>query len=378
MLILHKKEDVIRLFESTKSFLPEKYRSFDSGPDYGIKKKFEFDFDYIHNKTPGDEIYKEFDRFVKQIFIEKGVFPKDKGINNKMVSENQIDNNCNSKLTLEELKIIVLSNFKLGKDIKDSSITEEQFRNLIPDKINDPGYFWWLLEFYKYVYVNVDNENKISKENFLFCVKRYKFIDQKDFNDFCHDIHEFSVYDDIRFDVDCVNALLDAYDDCKYLGHTILSDNKSNFLGFDKNKDYIAGYMQDIVKNVKDQNLLNRIKQKFGIKLDICNKVNNKVDQEQQIYQLQDKNRQHLDNHINNEHDEKKIPIWLIIITLGAIFWGPWLFKKMFGCCYNFDDDNITSKENKNWKRSNRNLMPKQDEKNDLNLNNKGNKIWIK
>ena len=69
----------------------------------------------------------------------------------------------------------------------------------------------------------------------------------------------------------------------------------------------------------------------------------------------------------------EKTPLWIIIITLGGIFWGPWLFKKIFGCCYDFEDTVVPTNETDNQKSSNQNPMPNQDNNLEENLNDKEN-----
>ena len=360
LLIPHKKEDVIKLFESTKSLLPGQYQTLTGFWAASIKRKFDWDFVDIYDKPYNGEIYEEMNKFVKQIFIEKGVLRKDSSENNKIVLENQVDNNYNSELTLEDVKIMVCSKFKIG----DYGITKQKFRTLIPSKIDNQYYLIWLLEFYR---CENDQYSTISKENFIFCVRRYKFIGSKDFNDFCFYIGKCTAYDKIRFDVDCVNALLDAYGDCKYTGPVMLINNEGNVSGFDK--DYIIDYMNGVIKNVKDQNLVNKISQKFGIKLDIGNKVNS--DRDTNLSASKNEDRQCLDKQAN---DKNKTPLWLIIITLGGVFWVPWLFNKMFGCCYSFDGNNTSTDKSEDRKILSQNSIPNQDNSREGKRNNKGNK----
>ncbi len=381
-LIPHKKEDIIKLFESTKFLLPEQCRPlYDfngyNSVDHCIKQKFDCDFMCLHERRHDVKIYEEMDKFVRQIFIEKGVLPKDKDDNNKIILENQANNNYNSKLTLEELKIMACSKFKIG----DYDISKQKFKTLIPDNIDNQYYFRWLLEFYRCTNYQEERRtgapDEISKEDFIFCVKRYKFTSPKDFNDFCYCIGKSRAYNKIKFDVDCVNALLDAYNTCKHVGRIMLTNNEGEILGF--NEDHITDYMKDVIKNVQSQFLVNRIKQRFGIKLEIDNKAKqNCVTNQNQL--LVDKIEQKFSNAVNSgrvtdllalrnkdrqrfgkyhKNDKNKTPLWLVIITLGGIFWAPWLFKKIFGCCFDFGGGDISADKNKNL-GSSQDLIPDQ------------------
>ncbi len=376
--IPHEKQDIIKLFESTKLFSPNTYCG-DASYQYSqnIKEKIDVDLQCTSLTCYKNKIYAELDDFVQQIFIEKGVLPKDKDDNNKIILENQVNNNYNSKLTLEELKIMACSKFKIG----DYDISKQKFETLIPDNIDNQYYFRWLLEFYRCT--NYPKEcrtgapDEISKENFIFCVRRYKFTSPKDFNDFCYCIGKSGAYNKIKFDVDCVNVLLDAYNDCKHVGRIMLTNNESEVLGF--NEDHITDYMKDVIRNVQSQFLVNRIKERFGIKLEIDNKAKqNCVTNQNQL--LVNKIGQKLSSSVNSgyvadslaskntnwqrlgkrrKNDKSKTPLWLAIITFGAIFWVPWLFEKIFGCCCNIESDNMITDKNKNL-RSSQNLIPDQ------------------
>lgn len=189
--ISHKKQDIIKLFESTKLFSPNTYCG-DASSRYSqnIKEKIDVDLRFTSLACYKNKIYEELDECVEQIFIEKGVLQKDENDNNKI--ENELVNeqsNKSKKLTLYELKIIVLSNFEFATEDQPNGITKEKFATLIPDKIYDKYYFKWCLEFYK-------GKCGISKEDFIFCINRYKFTDINDFNDFCSEIsNSYSLYD---------------------------------------------------------------------------------------------------------------------------------------------------------------------------------------
>ena len=70
--------------------------------------------------------------------------------------------------------------------------------------------------------------------------------------------------------------------------------------------------------------------------------------------------------------------VLLTIITFGGIFWGPWLFKKIFSCCYDFEDTVVPTNETDNQKSSNQNPMPNQDNNLEENLNKGEDKPIIK
>ena len=361
MLIPHTKEHVIKLFESTKSFFPEKYEIFNDYHDDGSSTKYKFDFELSNrSQHQTNKIYEEMDEFVKQIFIEKGVIQKNEGNNNEIALENQIDNNYNTKLTLEELKTILLSNFKFG----DYGIAKQKFETLIPDKIDNEYYFRWILEFYKCT----DDQDEISKEDFIFCVKRYKFIDHKDFNDFCDYIGRFVAYDKIKFDVDCVNALLDTYTD----ELNVLRDYSSN-------KSYAYDYMEKVVSKIQSQGLADKINNKFNIPDMYKLKVKSKAIEilltsgDNNQFNMPVENFDSNKCAINSQQKQSKTPLWLIIITLGAIFWGPWLFKKIFGDCCNFGCGDVIVDYDENQESSNPNSKSKQDNNLEENLNNRGN-----
>lgn len=342
--IPHEKQDIIKLFESTKLFLPENYKC-NNDDQYSkvIKEKIDHDLRYASTACYKNKIYEELDKCVEQIFIEKGVLQKDEDNNSKIESESVNEQSSNSKiLTLEELKIIVLSNFKFTAGDQPNAITKEQFVTLIPNKIDDKYYFRWCLEFYK----SEQNKRGILKEDFIFCIKRYKFTDINDFNDFCSEIsYKHSLYDNARFNLDCVSALLDACDGINSL----------------KEGSYSFFYMQKIISEIKNQELTNKINEKFNL-----HPNENSNNDQSNAKTMSAKNLM-----------KGKTPLWLIIITFGGVFWGPWLFKKIFGCCYNFEDDNIIviANEYENQESSNQNSIPNQGNNLEESLNNGENKF---
>ena len=169
--IPHKKEDIIKLFESTKHFLPKDYKTHDDVVySKVIKNKFNDGLFWASSECFKNKIYEELDEFVQQIFREKEVLQKgqdnDNEIKNEIVNE-QSNNSKSQNLTLEELKIIVLSNFEFAVDDQANGMTRKRFATLIPDNIDDKYYFRWCLELYKC------NKGGISKEDFISCVKLY-------------------------------------------------------------------------------------------------------------------------------------------------------------------------------------------------------------
>ena len=351
--IPHEKQDIIKLFESTKLFLPEQYECYNGKcHSAGIKEKIDDDLLFTSLTCYKNKIYAELDDFVQQIFIEKGVLQKGEDNNNKIDNEivnEEFNNNKNRKLTLEELKIIVLSNFKFATEDQPNGITKEKFATLIPDKIYDKYYFKWCLEFYK-------GKRGISKEDFIFCISRYKFTDINDFNDFCSEIsNSHSLYKNARFDLDCVSALLDACD-----GIDSLKEESASFR-----------YMQEIVSKTKNQKLIDKMNNKFNLQLikkqnEILTTNNNRlIIENPNLNNAQSKSK----TIVNPKSNEGKTPLWIIIITLGGIFWGPWLFKKIFSCCYDFEDTVVPTNETDNQKSSNQNPMPNQDNNLKENLN---------
>ena len=351
MLIPHEKEDVIKLFESTKLFLPEHYRSYKVNYTISIKNKFDHDIVYRWtdcDKDKTNKIYKEMDEFVKQIFIEKGVIQKNEGNSNEIILENQIDNNYNTKLTLEELKTILLSNFKFG----DYNITKQKFETLIPDKIDNEYYFRWILEFYGCA------QGKILKEDFIFCVKRYKFTDLKDFNNFCRVMRSYNIYRGIASNTNCINTLLDACADELNILH-----DYSNY------ESYAYNYMKEVVSETQNKELADRINKKFNISGDF------KLEVKPTLLKISSTQNIDANEYETNGSNQKsnKTPFWLIIITLGGVFWAPWLFKKIFCYCYNFKCVNVMVSEDKNRKNQNRNPTPNSDSIIEENSNNREN-----
>ena len=349
--IPHEKQDIIKLFESTKLFSPNTYYG-DASYQYSqnIKEKIDVDLQCTSLTCYENKIYAELDDFVQQIFIEKGVVQKGEDNNNKIENEIVNEQSNNSKiLTLEELKIIVLSNFEFATEDQPNGITKEKFATLIPDKIYDKYYFKWCLEFYK-------GKRGISKEDFIFCINRYKFTDINDFNDFCSEIsNSYSLYKNARFDLDCVSALLDVCD-----GIDSLKEESDSFR-----------YMQEIVSETRNQELTDQINRKFNLQLikkqnEILTTNNNRlIIENPNLNNAQSKSK----TIVNPKSNEGKTPLWIIIITLGGIFWGPWLFKKIFGCCYDFEDTVVPTNETDNQKSSNQNQMPNQGNNLEENLN---------
>ena len=135
--------------------------------------------------------------------------------------------------------------------------------------------------------------------------------------------------------------------------------------------------MQEIVSETRNQELTDQINRKFNLHLKI---PNNLLD-----------NQEHLNNNDiinNNEEASGNSVSWsdigwkildfiyvvllfigvallcilfilLTIITLGGIFWVPWLFKKIFGCCFDFGGGDISADKNKNL-GSSQDLIPDQ------------------
>ena len=367
--IPHKKEDIIKLFESTKHFLPKDYKTHDDVVySKVIKNKFNDGLFWASSECFKNKIYEELDEFVQQIFREKEVLQKgqdnDNEIKNEIVNE-QSNNSKSQNLTLEELKIIVLSNFEFAVDDQANGMTRKRFATLIPDNIDDKYYFRWCLELYKC------NKGGISKEDFISCVKRYKFTDISDFNDFCMEINnKASLYDNTRLDFDCVSALLDACDRINFLTET----------------SYSFKYMQRIVSEIRNQELTNKINEKFRLKLEPRSvSIDNRI-------RLNDNDNDMADNDnsrvvacsLGLQEFLKRIGLTLvtiivlilygiaIILTLGAVIWGPRLREERSRFGHNFADTDIGI--GKNQRNSNRNSIPNQGDNLEENLNNKKNK----
>ena len=135
--IPHKKEDIVELFKTTKSILPEDYKSLCNFNSDTVFRTFLVNSHYLRYNLYDEvsqKVRNEMDEFVRQIFKEKELLNK--------------DNNLSGKLTLEDLKILNFSNFMFTTDSNTKDITKEKFLTLIPDKIDDKYYFRWLIEFY--------------------------------------------------------------------------------------------------------------------------------------------------------------------------------------------------------------------------------------
>ena len=340
MLVPHKTEDVIKLFETTKMFLPPYGKS--------LKESFRSDFENIWDGLITYDFFEDMNTLAQDIIWKRW--------------------NNMEYLTLADLKIIALSSFQFGglgninKNHDTQYFWQGNFFDQIPNKIDDKYYFRWILQIFQ------NQSSGISEEYLIELLKRYKFSDRSDFDDFYLAMKNIPVVkdDDLLIDepgnkikvesnVDILSAWLDSCDD------TIFQNNPPNSMF----------YMREIIFKTKNQELIDKMNNKFNLQLikkqnEILTTNNNRlIIENPNLNNAQSKSK----TIVNPKSNEGKTPLWIIIITLGGIFWGPWLFKKIFGCCYDFEDTVVPTNETDNQKSSNQNPMPNQDNNLEENLN---------
>lgn len=339
----HRKEDVVKLFKTTKFALPQDYKNFsDNSFGNGVKfnfysnARFFFDFGSL-----GEELYKKvyenMDELVEAIFKEKWTLKEHK--------------DSSGKLTLEDLKILTLSQVEFKSDNNAKGITEQEFLALIPDEIDDKYYFIWLIEFY------IERMPAMNRQYFASCIERYKFKDTSDFENFCNYMERRGKLGTL-VNKNIATAISNA---CSNISSELINSEI-----FQEIKDIADIYNNEIVTNYKSNNLPNGLynnSRNFG------------------------QNNENENINTNNNHSSFDYVmailiiiggVLLTIITFGGIFWGPWLFKKIFSCCYDFEDTVVPTNETDNQKSSNQNPMPNQDNNLEENLNKGENKPIIK
>ena len=190
-------------------------------------------------------------------------------------------------------------------------------------------------------------------------MKRYKFSDRSDFDDFYLAMKNIPVVknDNLLIDepgnkikvesnVDILSALLDACDD------TIFQNNPPNSMF----------YMREIIFKTKNQELIDKMNNKFNLHLRLI--------KQNTLLPLEDNRRKNMTTVEENTRPCISFGfVLLTIITFGGNFWAPWLFKKIFGCCFDFEDTVVPTNETDNQKSSNQNPMPNQDNNLEENLN---------
>ena len=340
MLVPHKKEDVIKSFETTKFAFPPYNKS--------LKESFYSDFGNIWDSNIAFDFFSNMNTLAQEIICER--------------------QNNRQNLTLADLKIIALSSFRFGgltkinEDHDTQYFWQEQLFYLIPNKICDKYYFRWVLQIFQ------NQSQGISKKHLMNLLKRYKFNDTPDFDDFCLAMENILVADNyylystvdkikVESDVDILSALLDSCDDKIFL------DNQSNS----------TFYIRKIISNTKNQELIDKMNNKFNPRLiKKQNKILMSNDNHLIIENPNSSNGQSKSKTIVNQKSNKT-PLWLIIITLGLAVLIPWLFKKMFGSCCNFEGGNVIVDEDKNRKNLNQGSVPKQGSNFEEKLYNRGN-----
>ena len=259
---------------------------------------------------------------------------------------------------MADLKIIALSSFQFGgltkinRNHNTQYFWQGNFFDRIPNKIDDKYYFRWILQIFQ------NQSSGISKEHLIKLLQRYKFKDPSDLNDFYLAMKNIPVVknDNLLIDepgnkikvesnVDILSALLDACDD------TIFQNNPPNS----------TFYIQKSILNTQNQKLIDKMNNKFNLQLikkqnEILTTNNNRlIIENPNLNNAKSKSK----TIVNPKSNEGKTPLWIIIITLGGIFWAPWLFKKIFGCCFDFGGGDISADKNKNL-GSSQDLIPDQ------------------
>ena len=308
MLVPHKKEDIIKLFESTKMFLPPYGKS--------LKERFRSDFENIWDNKIASDFFSNMNTLAQEIIWER------------------LKNG--TKFNLADLKIIALSSFQFGElgNINKNHDTQDfwqgNFFDRIPNKIDDKYYFRWILQIFQ------NQSQGISKEHLTRLLKSYKFIDISDFDDFCLAMKNILVVDDyaldvtvdkikVESDVDILSAWLDSCDD------TIFQNNPPNSMF----------YMREIIFKTKNQELIDKMNNKFNLHLRLI--------KQNTLLPLEDNRRKNMTTAEENTGPCISFGfVLLTIITFGGNFWAPWLFKKIFGCCFDFGGGDISADKNKN------------------------------
>ena len=340
----HRKEDVVKLFKTTKFALPQDYKNFsDNSFGNGVKfnfysnARFFFDFGSLGEELY-KKVYKNMDELVEAIFKEKWTLKEHK--------------DSSGKLTLEDLKILTLSQVEFKSDNNAKGITEQEFLALIPDEIDDKYYFIWLIEFY------IERMPAMNRQYFASCIERYKFKDTSDFENFCNYM-EIRGKQGTMTNSKVARAILNACSNIK--------SQLSNSIIF-----------QDLQEVVKEADGENKTNNGTNSNLIVSGTYNANINFGQNdLTNLQTQNENIRTNNNSAWFGYVLLTLMFIgivlltIITLGGIFWGPWLFKKIFGNCCNFEGGNVIDGDNENLKDLNQSSIPRQDNNPEENLNNR-------
>lgn len=275
---------------------------------------------------------------------------------------NQFENEIiqNNKLTLAELHVIFFSDFSFDNESYD--VTEQQFKNMIPDEI-DFGYLKFLLLFYS-------ERNKLTNENIIFCFEKYKIGIDKNLDDLFKylDDNYIKMYneddnDDYfpktyikMLDQDKKNDLV-----CKlfdvYIKNRKIQPDSDDFNKAEeaKNKYLMKECLKTTTTEKENQQTIIYANKNDEIDSEADNKIKNKNTynqnglSEKNQYPINTNGFQKIDNGIKNnnsqnESDSKSsnaddsssmttLKIIGHIFTLGIFIWGPLLFNAIFGGC---------------------------------------------
>ena len=260
------------------------------------------------------DVCQEFNAFTKNIFEDKKVLKSD---DNEDIIKNQILLDDKIQNGDDNRKLTfgeIILIFLSDFKFDDYGITEE---NMIPNN-NYDGNLKIDRIYFQWLLLFFKQQNKLTSDNFIFCVSKVRIADVTKL----YDVFNFLEKYKIEISVGLADKLLDYYDGGKR----------------DPN-DYWGKQCYSYVEKLGDKNLMNKFKRVLYL---------------------------------------YKTPLWLIIITLGSVFWGPWLLKKIFGCCYNFDDNDADNTENNNFNQKNQNPIPNQGNTFEESLNNEKNEPTIK
>ena len=266
-----------------------------------------------------DEVCKEFDGFVKAIFEEKGLVATE-------VNEN---NQPNCHLTIQEIRMIVLSNFKFG----DYGITKEKFQSLLMDKIDDIDHFEWLLQ------VHIGQDAPIEISDLCCYVKHLKIDSLWMLNKYLSTI---AINTNGKINKTVLSALLDVYDGSEPL----IFDKEHDP---DEMKKFRFDNIKKLVYKFEDQSLIDKFNEKFKPTIENIDEPHVEmvegVEQKVEISTSPENTENNLQNPQMDDKDtgqeESKTPIWLVILekiayclwfvfTLGSPIWAPSLTEKLF------------------------------------------------
>ncbi len=265
---------------------------------------------YRKNKNFGD-----IGSFAKDILNAKNTLDE---------SENEI--NQNNKLTLAELHVIFFSDFSFNN--QNYNISDQQFKNMIPDEI-DFGYLKFLLLFYS-------ERNKLTNENIIFCFEKYKIDIDKSLDNILSylNINYVKIPDKNRNDLVC--ELFDVY-----IKNRNIQPNSDDFNKAEeaKNKYLMKECLKTTTTEKENQQTIidfnkNKVSNNEIEYGNACNQSNlsKKIDNG-----IKNNNSQNeSDSKSSNADDSSSMTTLKIIghiFTFGIFIWGPFLFNAIFGGC---------------------------------------------